>query len=443
MKRAPLAILFITLFIDLLGFGLILPLLPIYITHYGGKPWVGGMLMATFSMMQFLFAPIWGRLSDRVGRRPLILLSLIGSAVSYFFFGAAPNLAVLFIARVASGILTAASIPTAQAYIADVTPPEKRAGGMALLGAAFGLGFAFGPWIGGALSNYAVFGYPHIATPAFFAAALALVNFVLALFLLPETHTNREETVKKESPFAAFLAVGRAMRNPTISAALLVFAFATFAFAAVEASFSWLVILRFDPELKRMAAETWQAHNATAFASLSPAMQTQLTEKAATAVSGGIFGIVGVTMLIVQVAVMGGLARRIGEIRLTVFGALLLTATLVGLAFAPTLNFIRFLSALIAVGNGVMNPSLSALITKYAGPNERGTISGAQHGLSSLSRIIAPPINNYLVGVNTAIPFVSSSVLMFIAFLLSLRLRPAVETAAAPEPSPVPTGENE
>lgn len=435
MKRAPLIILFVTLFIDLLGFGLILPLIPIYITHYGGAPWVGGMLMATFSIMQFLFAPIWGRLSDRIGRRPLILLSLIGSSVSYFFFGAAPNLTVLFIARVASGILTAASLPTSQAYIADVTPPEKRAGGMAMLGAAFGLGFAFGPWIGGALSKFSVFGQPALATPAYFAAALALVNFIFALFLLPETHHDREETQKKEGPFAAFAAVGRAMRNPSIGAALTVFAFANFAFAAVESSFSWLVILRFDSVLRDMAAATWQAHNATAFATLAPALQRELTEKAATAVSGNIFGIVGITILFVQGAVMGGLARRIGEIRLVVFGALLLTGTLIGIALAPNLNTIRILSALIAVGNGVMAPSLSALITQYAGPKERGTISGAQHGLSSLSRIFAPPVNNYLVGVNTAIPFVSSAVLMFIAFLLSLRLRATPEPAPETEPA--------
>lgn len=437
MKRSALAILFVTLFIDLLGFGLILPLLPIYITHYGGAPWVGGMLMASFSVMQFLFAPIWGRLSDRYGRRPLILLSLIGSAVSYFFFGAAPSLAVLFIARVASGILTAASLPTSQAYIADVTPPEKRAGGMALLGAAFGLGFAFGPWIGGALSKYTVFGYPNIATPAFFAAGLALVNFVFALFLLPETHHDRSETVKKEGPLAAFIAVGKAMRNPTIGSALTVFAFATFAFAAVESSFSWLVILRFDDVLRDMAAKAWETRNAVPFAALAPAMQTQLTEKAATAVSGNIFGIVGVTILIVQGAVMGGLARRIGERKLIIFGALVLTGTLIGIALAPNLNTIRFLSAMIAVGNGVMAPSLSALITQYAGPQERGTISGAQHGLSSLSRIFAPPVNNYLVGINTAIPFYASAVLMAIAFLLSLRLRP-MQVSPTPEAYPVP-----
>src|SRR5690242_12209701 len=134
MKRSALIILFITLFIDLLGFGLILPLIPAYITHYGGKPWVGGALMATFSLMQCIFSPIWGRVSDHHGRRPMILLSLIGSGISFIALGAAPNLIAVFAARVAAGILSSASLPAAQAYIADVTPPEKRARGMALIG---------------------------------------------------------------------------------------------------------------------------------------------------------------------------------------------------------------------------------------------------------------------------------------------------------------------
>ncbi len=146
-----------------------------------------------------------------------------------------------------------------------------------------------------------------------------------------------------------------------------------------------------------------------------------------------IFAIVGITILFTQGAVMGGLARRIGENRLVMFGAFLLTATLIGIAFAPSLLLIQILSALIAVGSGVMNPSLNALITHAAGPKERGTLSGAQQGLGSLARIIAPPINNTLIGIQTAIPFVCSAVLMGIAFLLSLRLHPLPRSAASEE----------
>ncbi len=423
MKRQPLIILFITVFIDLLGFGIILPLLPIYITHYGGKPWVGGALLATFSVMQFIFSPIWGRVSDQRGRRPMILLSLIGSSISFFFFGAAPNLAVLFIARIAAGILSAASLPTSQAYIADVTPPEKRAGGMAIIGAAFGLGFAFGPVIGGFMSQHPVFGITPLAMPAYFAATMSLLNFVWAFFMLPETHHDRTTDDVERGPLAAFRAMGKALHAPAIRAQLLVFAFTTFAFTAVESSFSWLVLLRFHDVIVQRAADAYHPNHAGLFALLDPKTQQDLIEKAATAVNSSIFAIVGVTILLVQGAVMAGLARKIGEVKLIIFGTFLLTGTLLGIAFAPSLPLIWLFSALIAVGSGVMNPSLNALFTKSAGPQERGMLSGAQQGLGSLARIIAPPINNALVGISTPIPFVSSAVLMSIAFGLSLRLR--------------------
>lgn len=437
MKRSPLIILAVTLFIDLLGFGLILPLLPVYITHYGGRPWVGGALMASYSVMQFLFAPIWGRVSDRYGRRPMILMSLCGSAGSFLAFGLAPNLAVLFAARVAAGILTAASLPTAQAYIADVTPPEKRASGMAVLGMAFGLGFAFGPAIGGVFSRYSVFHLPPLSTPALVAALLALMNFTWAFFMLPESNVDRVAREHGEKGLLeVFPAIVHAMRSPTVSAQLIVFAVVTFAFTAVESSFSWLVILRFYKEIERAAIQTWHAaHPLTSWASLALSQRRALIEKSQAAVTSRIFAIVGLTILVVQGAVIRGLAHKVGENRLVMFGAGLLTLTLVGVALAQNLLLIYILSACISIGTGVMNPSLSALITHSAGPQERGMLSGAQQGLGSLARIIAPPINNYLVGINTAIPFFCSTVLMSIAFALSLRLKPLLRQDTSDPPA--------
>lgn len=421
MKNSALAILFVTLFLDMLGFGLILPLLPVYITHYGGAPWVGGMLLATFSTMQFLFAPIWGRLSDRYGRRPLILMSLLGSGVSYVMFGAAPNLAILFAARVLAGILTAASIPTSQAYIADVTPPDKRASGMAMLGAAFGLGFAFGPWVGGFLSRFSLWGHPAIATPAYFAGGLALVNFVLALFLLPESHKDRTPTEHKEpvNPIQILKQAGNYLRHPALGAPLMVFAVVTFAFAAVETSFSWLMIIRFKPLMTDMA---YQQAGALLWNTLPEAAKTARIETISTAVTSQIFGIVGITILFTQGAVMAGLAKRVGERRLVQIGAVILTGTLVGIAFTHDLFLMKLLSAALAFGNGILSPSLSSLISKYVDRNQQGAVSGAQHGLSSLARIIAPPINNSLLMVRTEIPFLASTVMMAYACFLSLRL---------------------
>lgn len=436
MKRSPLIILFVTVFIDLLGFGIILPLLPVYITHYGGAPWVGGALLACFSAMQFIFSPIWGRVSDLHGRRPMILLSLVGSGVSFFFFGAAPNLWVLFAARVAAGCLSAASLPTSQAYVADVTPPEKRASGMAVIGIAFGLGFAFGPVIGGVLSQHPILGISSLAMPAFFAGGLSICNWIWAFFMLPETHTDRTVSSEPKGGLEAFKAMARAFHNPAIRAQLLVFAFATFAFTAVESSFSWLVVLRFHDVIAASAVRAWQAQSTVPFAALPAAHQTALVEKAMAVATSNLFLIVGVTILFVQGAVMGGLARRVGEVRLVIFGALVLTGTLVGIAVAQTLTVIWVMSALLALGKGVLDPSLYSLITKAAGPKERGTLSGAQQGLGSLARIFAPPINNWVIMYRTWIPFASSAALMFVAWLLSFNLR-GIRTDEA-EPAPVP-----
>ena len=441
MKRSPLAILAVTLFLDLLGFGLIIPLIPVYITHYGGKPWVGGVLLALFSTMQFIFAPIWGRLSDRIGRRPLILMSLVGSAVSFLAFGFAPTLLVLFLARIAAGILSAASLPTAQAYIADVTPPEKRAAGMAVLGASFGLGFVCGPALGGLLGGISVFGWPAIRTPALFAAILSFINFVWAYFALPESHTDRTESQHSEVGLLdVFPAIGRALKNPQIGPQLTVFTFSTFAFAAVESSFSWLVLLRFHAMLLRNAQNAWAA-NHHAGEVLSAAVQQEWLEKAQTRATSIIFVIVGITAVLTQIAIMRGLARKMGENRMVVVGAAMMSATLLAIALTSQMWVLWITGATMAIGNSLLNTSLNALITESASPQERGSLSGTQQGLGSLARMVAPPINNYMVGVNTAIPFLSSFVLMTTAFVLGLRLKPISRVApTAPEEYPVRPG---
>ena len=177
---SPLVIIFLTVFIDLLGFGIIIPLLPFYAESFGASALMIGLLGTSFSLMQFLFSPIWGRWSDRIGRKPIILVGLMGSCVSYLALALARSLPMVFLARIIGGI-AGANIPTAQAYIADVTTPENRAKGMGMVGAAFGLGFIFGPAIGGVLSRYGA------STPMWCASALCLANFVAALILLPES----------------------------------------------------------------------------------------------------------------------------------------------------------------------------------------------------------------------------------------------------------------
>ncbi|HEX2189860.1 MAG TPA: MFS transporter, partial [Longimicrobiaceae bacterium] len=179
-RRSPLTIVFLTVFLDLVGFGIVIPLLPLYAERFGAGPVAVTWLVAVYSLMQLVFAPWWGSLSDRVGRRPVLLVGLFGSAASYLLFGLAGSLAALFAGRALAGIM-GANVGVAQAYIADVTPPEERAKGMGLIGAAFGLGFIFGPALGGTLAH---FGH---AVPFLGAAALAAVNGCLGLALLPES----------------------------------------------------------------------------------------------------------------------------------------------------------------------------------------------------------------------------------------------------------------
>lgn len=414
MKRSPLVILFVTVVIDLLGFGIILPLLPLYVKQFDGTPVIAGWLATSFSIMQFLFAPIWGRVSDIHGRRPMILMSLLGSAIAFFLFGIASNLWMLFAARIAAGILTAASLPTAQAYIADVTPPERRARGMAMIGVAFGIGFACGPWIGGALGRYG------LAVPAFFVAGMALLNFIGSFFALPES-LGRSNPHAREVVLFDLARFVRAMRSPALGQLLTLFSVATFAFALMEATFTWLVLLRFiEPQ-----------HGAT--------LGKAALEAKAAATVGPIFGLVGITAVLAQGAVMGGLAQKLGERTLVRLGALALTLTLFGIGVTGSLGLLTVLAACLAAGNGMMNPSLSSLVSKVADPDERGGVLGLQQGLGSFARIIAPPLGTWLLqSISTGSPYFLSSALMGIAFLLSLNLgKIAIDEAATSPPTPL------
>src|SRR5688572_20555634 len=224
---SPLVIIFVTVFIDLLGFGIIIPLLPFYAESFGASAFMIGLLATSFSLMQFLFSPIWGRWSDRIGRKPIILVGLMGSCLSYLGLALASSLTFLFLARIVGGI-AGANIPTAQAYIADVTTPQNRAKGMGMVGAAFGLGFIFGPAIGGVLTRFGP------QTPMWFASALCLANFIAAWFLLPESRPA-DATSKNLGRMEAFR---HAAKNPTLLILLSLFFLVTLAFSGFESTFA-------------------------------------------------------------------------------------------------------------------------------------------------------------------------------------------------------------
>ncbi len=453
MKRSPLMILFVCVFIDLLGFGLIIPLLPVYVKYFGGTPTISGWMAGCYSLMQFLFAPLWGKLSDRVGRRPVIIGSLIGSAVSFTLFGLANSLWLLFAARVAGGILTSAGLPTAMAYITDSTTAENRGRGMAMIGTAFGLGFATGPWLGGKLAEH--FG---LAGPPFFAAAMAALNFFWALIALPESHHERKE-VPHVSQWSQFQ---RAFSIPALAELFVLFIVVNFAFSNLEATLTWLLIGRFH-----------------------------LVESDAASLAGQVFGVVGVTVLVVQAALMSHLWRHIpssriwgsgiiggfatgflvwailqtagplhtglivlgvilslptgfllmagmigliskytGERGLVIFGALVMGITLIWIGHATIVWLMTLLTAILAVGDGLLNPSLSSLISQAAPQAERGSVMGVQQGLGSLMRIVGPVVGTWLFQhVGMPAPYWLAGILMLIGCGLGLKVKAHPATA--------------
>ncbi|MGO9482128.1 MAG: MFS transporter [Candidatus Kryptoniota bacterium] len=382
MKQAPAYLVLLTVFIDLLGFGLIIPLLPFYAQHFGATPTVIGLLTSSYSFMQFLFVPFWGRLSDRIGRRPIILMSVTGSFLSYLIFGLADSLAILFISRMLAGLM-GANISTAQAYIADTTSFEDRAKYMGYIGAAFGVGFMLGPFIGGVMSNISY------GTPGFLASGLSLANAILAYFLLPESLKDRSKPVRKLS-LLNFTAIRTAFQKRAIKYLVLVFFFYTISFSILYVAFPLLIGEKFKYD----------------------AVQ-----------NGYFFAYVGLIGIIIQGGAIGRLAKRFGEKSLMAAGLALL---FISLAFVPGVNrrsTLIVLTTLLAVGSAFITPSLTSLISKYAGTGEQGGTLGVSQSFSSLGRVIGPFWGGFILGAaGIEWPFYTGSILLIVAFILALRL---------------------
>jgi DHA1 family tetracycline resistance protein-like MFS transporter len=378
VKTSPLIVIFVTVFIDLLGFGIIIPLLPFYAETFGANALLIGLLSTSFSLMQFVFAPVWGRLSDRIGRRPVILLGLFGSCVSYLVFGLANSLVVLFVSRIFAGI-AGANIPTAQAVIADSTTIENRAKGMGMIGAAFGLGFIFGPAIGGFLSRWG------FSTPAFFASALSLANFIAAWFLLPETlNPAHRAGAAGGGRIAAFR---RAVSRPHLPLLLVVYFIVVAAFSNFEAIFALFAEHRFQ-------------------------------FRAATI--GYVFAFVGVVLVIVQGGLVGRVVRKVGERKIVPIS---LALAAIGMALLPADHSVPTLLvtlAILSIGMGFNNPSLVSLISQYSAAEDQGSILGVSQSLASLGRIIGPALGGFAFdrfGVD--VPYESAAALIAVAAVIA------------------------
>jgi MFS transporter, DHA1 family, tetracycline resistance protein len=357
MKRSPLLVIFVTVFIDLVGFGIVIPVLPYYAegAHFGATPREVGLLFASYSVMQLIFAPVLGRLSDKYGRRPILIISLLGTCLGFLILGFATTLLMLFIGRIIDGI-SGGNISTAQAYIADVTTKENRAKGMGLIGAAFGLGFVFGPAIGGILSRWG------INIPFLFAGGLAFANVILLYFTLPET-------VTRDHPARVSAASGRgwkqlidALRQPQLAFVLAIYFLSIVAFSIMTTVFALFMMFRlgYDP---------WH--------------------------SGWIFAFVGIVSAIVQGGLIGKLVKRFGEPTLVIAGGLLFTLSLFVSPFvtaATGLAGILSIVALAAIGNALAAPSLTSLGSKSASAAEQGSILGVMQSVASLARAVGPSV---------------------------------------------------
>ncbi|MEI7705333.1 MAG: MFS transporter [Deltaproteobacteria bacterium] len=379
MKRqASLGILFLVVFVDLLGFGMVIPVMPIYAEHLGASEAATGWLSTGYSLMQFVFAPLWGRLSDRIGRRPVLLVSIAMTAVAFLLYGVAGSFVVLLISRLFAGAATA-NIAIAQAYVADVTPPEGRARGMGMIGAAFGLGFVFGPAVGGLLAGWS------LAAPGLAAAALSLVNLVAATILLPEP-AQHVAAARSRGRVQALL---DELRKPGIRRVLFIYLVVTLAFSAMEATYAFLAQRRFGLHERQV---------------------------------GWVFAYIGVIVVLVQGGLIGPLTRRFGEKRLLVVGSLLQGVALAALPFASGTAGLLLASAPLALGSGLATPSLMSLLSRFSRAEDQGGTLGIGQSASALGRIIGPLAGTMAFASWPAGPYLGGAALMVVGAVVGSTL---------------------
>lgn len=389
-QKRGVFVVWLIIFIDLLGFGIVLPSLAYYVKLFEMPAWataigsaVGldsmrggvlvGMIMTAYSLCQFVFAPLWGRLSDKVGRKPILAMSTLGFSLTWVMFALSPNFTILLISRALAGVF-AANLSTAQAFMADTFPAERRAKGMGLIGMAFGLGFVFGPAIGGGLSHDAFLGLffepgtdtferAHLFVPAFFAAGLSAVSFILAVFVMRESlaSEDRARQAPERSRIAQFF---DALRKPAIGPMLLVYFVVTLGFANLEAMFS-----QFNADYLKISqdANMW------------------------------VFVAIGLTLAFVQGGLIGRLTKRFGSPKVLLFGLAGLTLTMFWFGFQVELNpglnaYLWLMLAAIAIGatNALCNPNILAIISSHTSKDAQGGTMGFTASAATLGRIIGP-----------------------------------------------------
>jgi DHA1 family tetracycline resistance protein-like MFS transporter len=381
MKRPSLLVIFLSVFIDLIGFGIVMPQLPIYAKQFGSPGYLIGMIMASFSVMQFLFAPLWGRLSDRIGRRPVILVSNAGSALAYAMFAIASSkggqgaLLMILISRIFAGIC-GANLSVASAYIADVTPVEKRSRGMALIGVAFGLGFILGPAISSFSARY--WGLPG---PGWVASAICAANVLFAIFVLQESRRPDSESAVKRARFNQW---AHTLGQPTVGFVIILYFLAIFCFGAFETTFGLLVEpLGYD-------------------------------EKNV----GYLIAFCGFVTALVQ-GVVGRLVKMFGERQVIPASLVVAGVGLLMLPFAHSRLAILVGLAVLAIGSGINRAPTLGLLSILTPPNEQGAMQGVAQSAGSLARILAPIFAASIFDLSHGAPYLICAAIAVLAGLIA------------------------
>jgi MFS transporter, DHA1 family, tetracycline resistance protein len=380
-NKKAFIIIFLTVFIDLLGFGLVIPILPTYAKELGASNTQVGFLAGIFSAMNFFFTPFMGSYSDRVGRRPIILLSIAANVIGYLIFGIAGTLTLFVLSRIVNGI-GSSNIAAAQAYIADITKPEDRTKYLGMIGAAFGLGFVFGPAAGGFIKAH--YGFEWVG---FTAAILCAINFVSAYFFLPES--IKEKNASSPIRFIPFGDYFKALQKPLLREILTL----------------WIIYIMAFTMMQTVSALLWKEHYG-------------LDEKHI----GFVFAIIGVCSAAAQGGLVGMLSKKLGTNKILLLGCVVM---FIGLGLIPLIPKDLFWTGtvvsiiFIAIGGGCLTPSLQSLVSTISPPNEQGRMLGLSQSLGSLSRVVGPAISGVAYEFHFSTPYFIGSGLMVVCFLLA------------------------
>jgi MFS transporter, DHA1 family, tetracycline resistance protein len=397
LKKSPLPVLFAAVLVDMMGFGIVLPLLPFYAESMGATPLQVTVLVASFSAMQLAAAPLWGRVSDKVGRRPLLIASLFASSFSYLLFGLADSFWWLLLSRMAAGA-AGGTITIAQAYVADTTAHEDRARGMGHLGAASGLGVMLGPAVGAFFSDWWGLG-----APGFVAAAFCALNGTAAIFLVPESYPQERRGLE-EGQARTIRGWVRAMTTYPLSTLMTVYFLTISSFAAMTSVLALYLERSFGVDEKDM---------------------------------GMLFTLSGATTVVVRGLLLGLLVKRLGESFTVRIGILSLMMALIALPFLPGALWALGIAALYAFGAGTLFPALASLVSRATDRGSQGSIMGGSQVVGGLGRVIGPLWAGLFfqeVGIST--PFTVGAVMVLLALFFALRI-PARGVVPAPAPEPV------